>query len=326
MKKILSILSPLFGIVLFTLALFVLHHSLKKYHYHELLNQISKIPLKSILCALLLTSANYLVLTFYDTLGFHYLKRSLSYKKIALTSFIAYSFSHNIGYSILSGGPVRYRLYSNWKVSASEVTKIIVFSSLSFWLGFLWLGGGVLLYSPPFNSFYFSHQSLQLGGFFLLILGIVYLTWTLFRRKPIRFKQWHFKIPSLNYTLIQISISMIEWSLSAAILYVLLPQVPNLSYFSFLGIYLLAQMGGIVSHVPGGLGVFETILLWLLPTELNISSVFGAILTYRGIYYFLPLTLSIILLGIHESWGRDQSPIKKIIRHRKEKKLHKSLL
>ena len=58
-------------------------------------------------------------------------------------------------------------------------------------------------------------------------------------------------------------------------------------------------MLGIVSHAPGGLGVFEaTILLafWRLPYE----GLIGALLLFRICYYLVPFVFALLLLGLYE--------------------------
>jgi len=84
------------------------------------------------------------------------------------------------------------------------------------------------------------------------------------------------------------------------VLFALLPPAKGLSFASYLGVFLLAQTAGLISQVPGGLGVFETMILLLLSHTLPASLIFGALLAYRGIYYILPLLLAVILLGIQE--------------------------
>ena len=99
---------------------------------------------------------------------------------------------------------------------------------------------------------------------------------------------------------LQVAVSLVDWSIAGAALYVLLPAQAGLSYPAFLGIYMLALLAGIVSQVPGGLGVFETLFLLLMSSRLPASAVLGSLLAYRGIYYFLPLAVTFVLLGSQE--------------------------
>ncbi len=140
MKKLVHNIAPLFGLILFLIALWILHHTLKEYHYHDIVRRLEELPSEQLLIALGLTILNYLALTGYDALAVRYIQRPLSYGKIAFTSFIGYVFSHNIGLSILGAGAVRYRLYSAWGLSALEIARVVAFCTLTFWLGLFTLG------------------------------------------------------------------------------------------------------------------------------------------------------------------------------------------
>ena len=109
-------------------------------------------------------------------------------------------------------------------------------------------------------------------------------------------------IPRLpaKLSLFQTAIAALDWAIAASVLYVLLLANAPLSYPSFFGIYILGQLAGVISNVPGGLGVFETVLLLSLSGQIASPELFGALLAYRGIYYFLPLIVAIVLLGIYE--------------------------
>ena len=47
---------------------------------------------------------------------------------------------------------------------------------------------------------------------------------------------------------------------------------------------------------PGGLGVFETVLILLLAPAISSEKLLATLLIYRGIYYFLPLLVGVALL------------------------------
>jgi uncharacterized membrane protein YbhN (UPF0104 family) len=114
-----------FGVALFSVALWVLHHELRAYSYHEVKEALRELPRARLALGLLLTAASYLLLTGYDALACRYLAQALRYRQIALASFVGYAFSHNVGASFLGGGAIRYRLYSSWGLSASEIATIV---------------------------------------------------------------------------------------------------------------------------------------------------------------------------------------------------------
>lgn len=301
-KRLLHNLGPLVGLLLFALALWVLHHALKEYHYHDVIRSMQDLPRSHLLLAVVLTILNYLALTGYDTLAFRYIQHPLPFGKIALTSFISYVFSHNIGLSILGASAMRYRLYSAWGLSTLEIAKVIAFCTLTFWLGLFTLGGLVFVLEPMGVPalLHLPFASVRPLGMILIVLVGGYLLWSTLRKAPLKIRGWEFSFPSTRLSLFQTAVSSLDWTLAGSVFYVLLPPSTTLSFPGSLGIFLLAQIAGLVSHVPGGLGVFETVVLLLLSPTIPASSVLGSLLAYRGIYYLLPLVIGAVLLGTHE--------------------------
>lgn len=241
-------------------------------------------------------------MTGYDILALQYIKHPLLYRKTALASFIGCAFSNNIGLSMLAGSSVRYRLYSAWGLSVEDITKVVAFCSLTLWMGFLAVGGIIFLLEPiiapeqlhlPFSSVRF------LGLIFLLLVGSCFL-WSLLRKRPIRIFEWEVSLPSFSTFLIQIAVSSLDWLLAGGVLFALMPSDANVSFTRFTGIYLIAQTAGLLSQVPGGLGVFDTVIIMLLSQYLSAPALLGSLLIYRVIYYFIPLMIAAVMLGAHE--------------------------
>lgn len=297
-----QLLGLLLGVTLFALALGVLHNILRDYHYHQITKELSEIPGQDLYLAIALTLLNYVVLTGYDWLALKYIKRPLDYSRVALTSFISYAFSQNLGFGILTGGSLRYRMYSAWGISGLEITNIVAFCALTFWMGIFAVGGIVFTVIPltlpttlhlPFNSAW------PIGVLFLII-SVGYLLWSLLANKPLVIKHWEFAVPPARIAIGQFVIASLDWSLAGAVLFVLLPPSQSLSYFGLLGIFILAQIVGLISHVPGGLGVFEAMVLFALTPELPAAKVLGSLLAFRAIYYLMPLALATGGLGTYE--------------------------
>jgi phosphatidylglycerol lysyltransferase len=286
--------------MLFVIALFVIHHKLRQYQFHDILNQVRQTPTLSLLLAAMLTFFNYVTLTGYDALGLRYIHTQIHYTRLAVASFVGYAFSMNT--TILGGSAARYRIYSSLGVSTASVARLVIFNATTFWLGFFTVSAVSFLLHP-------QHIPQVLGLPFLSVrpIGIVlgalvsaYLVLVLSARRPLKIRDWEIEVPPLTLSLGQILISSLDWLLAAGILYVLMPQSMTLNYPKFLSIYLLAQITGLVSSVPGGLGVFETVILLLTSGFGEPATIMGSLLLYRVIYYFLPLTAASIMLGLNE--------------------------
>jgi len=301
-KKILHYLSPIIGIFLFIIALLVLHNELREYHFHDVLNHLRDLSAQRILTAFLLTILSYVTLTGYDTLAFRYINHPLNYSKIAFTSFISYALSLNVGQAPISGGSVRYRLYSAWGLSIEEIAKVIAFCIFTSLLGIFTFGGLVFLIEPlqiPV-SLHIPFTSVRPIGIIFLIVVSLYLIFSLLGKKSVQIKKLIIPIPSIKLSFAQIILTSLDWTMAGSVLYALIPTMQGISFFYFLSIFLLAQLAGVVSQVPGGLGVFETVILLLLSPQIPASEALVSLLAFRFIYYLVPLFISAVLLGTYE--------------------------
>jgi phosphatidylglycerol lysyltransferase len=302
-KRPLSYLAPLVGVLVFCAALWVLHLELSQYSYHDIVASLSQIPLNLLLGAAAVTLLSYVVLTGYDFLALRYISHSLPYPKMALASFIGYAFSNNAGLAMLAGSSVRYRLYSAWGLTAFEITKVVAFYTATLWLGLFAVGGSAFILEPPGlpQWLHLPFSSARLIGFLLLLFLFAYLIFVGIRRRPISIRGWEIPVPPLGLSLLQILVSALDWLLAATVLYILLEPSGSPSFPVYLTVFLLGQISGLVSQVPGGLGVFESVVLLGLTRFLPTYSVLASLIAYRLIYYILPLTVAIILLGLHEA-------------------------
>lgn len=303
--RLTQLISTGIGIVLFGVSIWVIAQELQEHSLQKILESLAAIPFLYVALAIGLTLLNYVILTGYDVLAMRYIRHSLPYSKTALVSVISYAVSNSIGFALLSGSAIRYRFYKPWGLSAIEITQIITFANLSFFLGLFTVGGVMFVLEPiavpsllhlPFKSVH------PIGLLFLSIIAL-YLLFSSFSRRPLRVRQWSIPHLPLKLCLAQLMVTTLDWILAAAVLYVLLPNIP-LSYPGFFGIYLLAQLAGIISNIPGGLGVFETVMLLLISPPVASTTLLGALLAYRGVYYLLPLLVAVSLLITYELRSR----------------------
>lgn len=292
---------PVTSALLFASALWIMHHELEALHYRDVHSALAGLPAGHILLALLFTAANYLVLTGYDQLGFVYIGKRMAYRRIALASFVGYSISNSVGFSLLSGTSARYRFYARWCLRVDDFVRLVAFYSTTFWLGLLALGGWSLTFYPyPELGGGLDRIAVQIGGVVLLCCAALYLVLCAFRTTPLSLGAFELPLPRLGVAFWQLALSIADWALAAAIVYVLLPS-NGPPYMLVLSAFLAAQLLGLVSHVPGGLGVFEGTMVLLLGTRIAPAELLSALLLYRGIYYLLPLALALAVLLVDEA-------------------------
>ncbi|MGQ0593427.1 MAG: lysylphosphatidylglycerol synthase transmembrane domain-containing protein [Gammaproteobacteria bacterium] len=208
-ERFATALGPFLGLALFALAAWILHHELSEYHYGDVVGHLAAIPYRDVALAIALTVLGYLLLTGYDTLALRWVGSPLSYPRIALASFIAFVFSHNVGLSFFGGSAVRYRMFTSWGVTVGELARAITVNVITLWLGFLALGGVVLLLEPlpiPGAWHPLFATSRPIGAVFLATL-VVYGISTLRRQRKLRFRGFELEQPGPAFTAAQLALS-----------------------------------------------------------------------------------------------------------------------
>jgi len=293
-------LSPLLGGLLLLAALLVLHRELGALHYADLRAARAALPVASVLAALALAALNYAVLTGYDLLAVAYAGPRIPRARVAFAGFVAYAVSNSLGFGMLSGAAVRFRLYTRSGVSAAQLSRIVLFQTTTFWLGLLVLGGATLAFAPhPWLGETLAAPVARGLGLLLLLLAAGYALVPLSAGAPLRLAGIELVRPGGRFVAAQFALSILDWALAAGVVFVLLPRAA-VPYAALLGAFLMAQLVGLVSHVPGGLGVFETLMLLALKPYLEARDVIPALVLYRAVYYLLPLALALALLVLEE--------------------------
>jgi phosphatidylglycerol lysyltransferase len=302
---------PLLSVLMLCLALWALHRLASEVSYREVSHYIHHLGAGSIGLALLLTGLGYAVMTLYDWFGLASIGRRLPRLHVSLISFISYAFSNVLGMSLLISGSIRYRFYIQAGLSTSEIARVVLFCTVSFWLGLLALTGITLLLVPLPAELPLAGLRIPMG----IVLTLIPLAWLCGRaliRGPVRVWRWRMNMPAPAVALRQILVGAIDWGLAAAVLYVLMPEAIVGGFGHFLAIFVIAQMAGLISHVPGGLGVFEAVVLAGFGATGNAgleAPILGALAAYRVVYYVLPLFAATLLVLVREARGIRQKSL-----------------
>jgi phosphatidylglycerol lysyltransferase len=260
-------IGPIAALAVFGAVAYVLHREIASLHIRDIFRELRSIPTIHIIAALLITALSYWVLSFYDLLGLRYLRKTLPYARMVFTSFIAYAFGHNLGLAAFTGAAIRMRLYASAGLTAIDVVTVQGFCSLTSAIGLATLGGLSLLLEPQQ-----LHDAVRLPlwwtrivGTALLCLVVAYAVCSIFVRKPLEVRGWQLRIPRPSISFPQIALGLLDLGIASTVLYVLLPESASINYLAFLGVYAAAVTAGIISHVPGGIGVFETVIILAIP-------------------------------------------------------------
>jgi uncharacterized membrane protein YbhN (UPF0104 family) len=300
-----ALLSTGLGAGLFALALWVLHRWVRHLTLDELGAELDHIGAAQIGAAILFTLLSFVALAGYEHYATRYIHRPLPLWRVGLYSFVTQSITHATGFSIVIGPSLRYKLYIPHQLSFLDVAKLQLFFSTTFALGTVTLIGGVLLLEPSVLA---AATSITPGiwrllGLLLLLALAGLLVWGSFFHRPMRLFGQLIVLPTAGITFIQILLGLADLSAVAAALHVLLPAGLGLGFAQVLGIYGAALAVGLVSHVPGSLGVFEsTVILLVGPDDALALPLLASLVMFRGIYYMLPLTMGAVVFGAIEVW------------------------
>lgn len=297
-------------VVLSALLFDALRSLLREVRYADVVRQIATQPASDLLWAALATVLSYLVLTGYDFSALRYAGAKVRRSTVLLTSFIAYALGNTVGLGVLTGGAVRMRLYTAAGVDAGRVAQAAAFNAGAFVIGMIAFGAAGLLWGAPDVAALIRLPSWLLRAIALLLLmGVGALIVAAARTREIRvFNRWPVRLPPPSLAIRQLLISALDLTASAAALWFLLPS-DIIGLPAFFAWYAMAVALGLLSHVPGGLGVFEAVILLACGGRAPPEQIIGALFLYRVIYYLLPLIAAAMLLAAYELRSGVAAPI-----------------
>jgi glycosyltransferase 2 family protein len=225
----------------------------------------------------------------------------LPYRVAAFASFTSYTIGHNIGAAVLTSGIIRYRIYSAWGLSVGEIARIAFITGLTYWLGNAFVLGCAVALAPGAATAV-NHLPAPINR--LIGLGALtaincYMLWLLPRPRSIGRSPWRVALPNPASTVVQIAIGSLDLIFVTLAMYVLLPGQPAIDFFDLLVVFVTAMLIGVVSYVPGSLGVIEAAMFLSLP-QFPREDLLASLLTFRLLYFVVPLLSAALLFGWRE--------------------------
>ncbi len=294
LSRYLHHLPAILGVILLIGAIYVVQKEFRHLKLRDIGDALRAIPVAALVFSFVWTILSYFILTFYDRLGTIYAGHKVSYGRVAFASFCAYSLAHNLGFAAVSGAAVRYRLYAHWGLTPLEIGKTVAFCSLTFALGGLVLGGTILFIEPTTIPFFGQHMpvyALHLVGVLLWAIVIGYVTLSKVMGS-FRLRGNDIDLPKWRMAVVQVVLATVDVAVTATIFYALLPDAPGLTWTIFLGVYVASYTAGLAANLPGGIGVFDTAMLFGLEPYVDAPHIVGAIVVFRLYYYIIPLFLA----------------------------------
>ncbi|MGL6042678.1 MAG: lysylphosphatidylglycerol synthase domain-containing protein [Sandaracinobacteroides sp.] len=292
-----------FAILVVGVAGIALMEILKEVEVADIRTSLGLITTGQILLSVGLTALSFFVLSFYDVLGLHAIGKPQPYWRAFLGSFTAYNLSHNLGFAPITGAAARWRAYRGTSLDPGDIARMVVIAGVTFWLGIFLLLGIFLVAFPGALRVHDASMSYPaqaaIGAAVLAAIGF-YLVACARQKGPLNILGWTLPVPTLKQALIQFALAATDIAIASAALLVLLPSESWHHYPDFLVAYVVAVVVALLAHAPGGIGVFEAVILVTLP-EVDKASLVSALILYRMIYYWGPLLIAIALLGLNEA-------------------------
>jgi glycosyltransferase 2 family protein len=294
------------SLAIIAVAITTLVRTLKGVDTGVILVALTEISPYHIALAALCVVGAFCTLTFYDFFALRTIgKKHVPYRIAALSSFTSYSIGHNIGATVFTGGAIRFRIYSDYALSAVDVAKICFLSGLTFWLGNAFVLGIGMAWHPSAAS---AMDQLPPALNRLIALGVIgaiiaYLVWLVVgeERRELGQNGWMVRLPSAPLTLVQILIGVVDLGFCALAMYLLMPAQPDIDFLSLAVVFILATLLGFASHAPGSLGVFDAAMLIALP-QFGREQLLATLVVFRVLYFMIPFGIAISIMGTRELW------------------------
>ena len=311
MKKISEFLWPIIGLGAVVVSCYLLYGQLKTLSWSDLEAAFADIPPHRFLLAALSTLVAYAALAWYDRIALIHLGvRHISWLFVSLCSFTTYALSHNIGASVFSGAVVRYRAYTSKGLSAAQVAVLVALCSFTFGLGTALLAGLCLVYDPGLlarldallPTVLTNPTTARLVGFALLAGCALYIVGSILQLRPLEIRSFKVEYPRPGIMARQLVAAPMELLGAAGIIYFALPDALNPGFIAVLAIFLASFSVALVSHAPGGLGVFELVFLAAMQIEADDqkAAVVAAVLIFRLFYLLIPFAMAIVVVFLFE--------------------------
>jgi uncharacterized membrane protein YbhN (UPF0104 family) len=280
----------------------LIHRALRDLSLGEVWQVLADLAFGHVVVAVLLTMASFITLTLSETIGVRSTGRRLPYRQIALTSFLALSIGHTLGFAALSSGAIRLRLYTQFGLSPGAVVQIMAMCAVTVVLGLAMLAGMSTVLNQALSG-----QILDLAPATTTVVGCVlfavaagYVIAVALAPRVLHIRDHALHLPSVRLALAQLAIGALDGLLVAGVLHQSLSAAGvDVSYLTVAIVYALATVAAIILHVPGGLGVIEAALLAVVPS----AACAAALVAFRLVYYLAPFAAGCLVFAAVE-WLR----------------------
>lgn len=292
-KSITQRIGQFLTIFFFSIIIYLLYQALAEIEISDVKMALTQFQISELAPILVLVFLNLFILGSFDFLGLRYFdEKKIHPLKIYWSAMICYTFTLNLG-AVVGGLGLRYRIYRGWDIPLGTITKLITFSTLGNWIGHVLLLSIIMIIFPDKVR---ALTALPISATYATgILGLSAITLYFilcYRRTQMTFKSEKFTFPPLSLALLQLLLSLVQWSILASIVKTLMTQIgTDVDFSQVLFTYLLTGIAGVLTHIPAGLGVHEAIFL-KMNFNISPSKLIAVLIAFRFLYYLTPLIIA----------------------------------
>lgn len=299
----------LIGLFFFGIAVWLITKEVDRVGFHHLVGLILSTPLWVIGLVVLFTGMDYIALSGYDILALRYIRKQIPYKKVLEASGIGFAVSNTTGHAYLAGGSIRYLFYTPEGLSKTDLVEFIAFESLTILIGMaaaFVLSVGLAPFEHTLDGY------MYLNWLYAAAVGVVaafaaYYFLLVVPGRHVTIGGTDIRAPERRMTVWQLIVGLADNICVFLAFYAIIRyhvEAPLLETFM---IFIIAQTIGISTQVPGGVGVFEGLFLYLFPHEASEKGgILAGLAIFRVIYFFVPFLIASAYLGVRmmrQKWG-----------------------
>ena len=285
-------LGPIASLLVIALAAWLLWRQLHGLSVAQLQAAMLALPPAALAASVAATALSFACLAAYERMATQWLAPGKVPRAMAWrTGLVAHALANTLGFHPVTAVALRLRSYRAHGIDAATLAKIVAA-----------IGGcvaaGVLALLAVAGAW-----SLWLHGGRALVLLILLAGIGAMAVLKLRLRQLALRSPVFAHAAAVLALGLLEMTAATAALAVLLPAGALPDGPAFVLLFVTATLLGIVSHAPGGLGVFEATMLAAAAPSSR-AQVLAALLAYRALYNLLPcaLALGALALGAAAAW------------------------
>ncbi len=273
--------------------------------YHSISRWLHHLPWPVLLGAALATIVSHAALVGRDASILRFIGVPIERAPLLIGAVCGSALGNAVGFGALSGGAVRYRIYGAVGVRPEQIARLMVWITICFGIGLVAFAAAsaVVAATDISRLLHISAFLVRYGGL-AIAAGITGGLLALCRSSRPAFKlgRWWIERPTPGFVSAQAVLLAIDLFGAGLALWLMLPSA-QIGFVAFMAVFTVATALGVISHMPGGIGVFEAVIVVALGHNDMRSEVVAALLAYRTLYFFAPLLISAGLLAGFELRG-----------------------